>query len=271
MCPLWLPSCNPWSGVCSSTPRWRSTSPCRWPRKRIVPVLIRPDGSRILTRWPTCKSMGEWGTKTRWCPGDVLHDLTLQEGRVGNATKVEMTAVKLAGLSWFLPVCHVYSTSLLKTRRSRVWSSVLGRRRTGLTHSKRRLLMMSRLLCAGTLVLRDHLFIRERRPRSLLNYMWVSVVKVCISVNHLSSPRTRHRCPALAPGHRIGPPSLPAAEKEASSLIKSSGWSSAAPTHTLTPDYVSLPVSLAAPRTSFPMMLSHRRTWSWVTGSLSRF
>lgn len=43
----------------------------------MVPVLIRPDGNMILTRWPSSRSIGECGTKTRWGPLYVLHDLTL--------------------------------------------------------------------------------------------------------------------------------------------------------------------------------------------------
>lgn len=80
-CPLWLPSCRPWSGVSSSTPRWISASPCRQPRKRIVPVLILPDGNMILTRWPNSRSMAECGTKTLWGPWDILHDLLQEEER----------------------------------------------------------------------------------------------------------------------------------------------------------------------------------------------
>lgn len=57
---------------------WSSASPCRWPKNRMVPVLIRPDGSMTLTRWPSSRSMGECGTKTRWSPLSLLHDLTLE-------------------------------------------------------------------------------------------------------------------------------------------------------------------------------------------------
>lgn len=48
---------------------------------------------------------------------------------------------------------------------------------------------------------------------------------------------------------------------------------STTPTHTFTstPHYVPLPVFFAALQTSFPMTLSHRRSWSWVTVSLSQF
>lgn len=44
----------------------------------MVPVLIRPDGSMTLTRWPNSRSMGECGTKTRWRPLSLLHDLPLE-------------------------------------------------------------------------------------------------------------------------------------------------------------------------------------------------